>query len=300
VGTSRAGLLLVDGHRVTRLFRGIDFFGISTHRGRWFAFQRYRGNGRIISFRLDGRFAVDARTEIGGLNRGVHQIDFFEGALWIVDTYRDRIVEVPIAAIGHRWRHAARMHYPVGRVGIGREQPNHAHFNSLYRGDCGIYVIAHNETVKTCRGSELFLLDVDGSVLARELIGGSCCHNIGILDGHRVTCRSVEGTVAVGDDEVLRLDAFVRGLALGLDHHVVGMSPIGADRRQRDEGEGGVVVTTAGFRPLATLRLSGTQVLDIRRVDVPDLGLSATPRPDLKVRSFQRIGTTLTPTPPMR
>ncbi len=97
----------------------------------------------------------------------------------------------------------------------------------------------------------------------------------------QVTCRSVEGAVAVGGADVLKLDAFVRGLALGLDHHVVGLSPIGVDRVQRNEGEGGVVVTTADFQPVATIRLPGTQVLEVRRVDVADLGLSATPRPDL-------------------
>jgi hypothetical protein len=51
VGTSTAGLLLFDGGRSTRLFEGIDFFGLSRRDERWYAFQRYGNCGRIISFR---------------------------------------------------------------------------------------------------------------------------------------------------------------------------------------------------------------------------------------------------------
>lgn len=278
VGTNRAGLLLVEGPRVTRLFRGSDFYGISKRDGRWYAFHRQGGNGRIISFRLEGSRAVDPRTEIAGLNRGVHQIDFIHTDLWITDTYRDRVLVVPMRAIGRRWRSAAREIYPVGRLQIGRAQSRHAHFNSVFGWDGGVYLVAHNETVKTCRGSELFLLDDDGGVCERQEMGGSCCHNIGLLGGRQVTCRSVEGTVAVDGSEVLRLDGFARGLSLADDHHVVGVSPLGTDRVQRNEGEGGVVVTSPTFERLATVHLPQTQVHEVRRVDAPDLGLSATCR----------------------
>ncbi len=118
----------------------------------------------------------------------------------------------------------SRSSIPQAARKIGREQPNHAHFNSLFGWAGGVYLVAHNETVKTCRGSELFLLDTDGTVKGREPMGGSCCHNIAILDGRQVICRSVEGTVAVDGADVLSLDAFVRGLSLGSDHHIVGTS----------------------------------------------------------------------------
>ncbi len=116
VGCDRAGLLLFDGPRITRLFRGRDFYGISHHAGRWYAFQRYAGNGRIISFRIERHRAVDARTELAGLSRGVHQIDFIDGSLWVVDTYRDRVLVVPIEAIGRAWRRTVKEFYPAGRA----------------------------------------------------------------------------------------------------------------------------------------------------------------------------------------
>jgi hypothetical protein len=281
VGTTNAGLLLIEGPMATRLFRGTDFFGISRRDGRWYAFQRWLSNGRIISFRLEGARAVDARTEMAGLSRGVHQIDFIDGSLWVVDTYLDRLLQVPEEAVGRGWRKVARKHFPAGRSGIGRGRSGHAHFNSIYRCMHGINIVAHNETVKTGRGSEILLLASDGRVLARRELGGACCHNIGILDGREVICRSWEGTVVVDDEEVLAVGSFLRGLALGPDYHLIGKSAFESRREARNAAEGGVIVTDREFRPLATVRLADTQVCEVRRVDVADLGISATPRADL-------------------
>jgi hypothetical protein len=276
VATTHAGLLLFTGSRVRRLFRGRDFFGLTTRGGRWYAFQRVGvGSGRIISFRLDGGLAVDTRTEIAGLLRGVHQIDFVGDTLWIVDTFHDRILVVPVDAIGSHWRRRAAVHYPIGRSGIGRERPNHAHFNSVLGRDEGVYLVAHHHGAETGRDSELFLLDRDGTVRDRQPLGGSDCHNIAVLDGERVFCRSKEGTVRLGSSDVLRLDGYVRGLGLGTDFHLVGTSAIAESRDRRADGAGSVVVTDRSFVPVATAVLPRTQVYEIRRVDELDLGFSA-------------------------
>jgi hypothetical protein len=276
VATTHAGLLLFEGSRATRLFRGRDFFGLTTRDGRWYAFHRFGvGNGCIISFRLESGRAVDARAEITGLMRGVHQIDFIDDSLWIVETFQDRITVVPVDAIGEHWRGRSRERHPVGRSGIGREQPNHAHFNSIFGRDGRVYLVAHYEGAKTGRDSELFTLDPDGRVRSREPMGGSDCHNIAFLDDQRVFCRSKEGTVRVAGEDVLRLDGYVRGLALGDDFQIVGTSPEAADRARRSEGAGSVVITDRSFKPVATITLPGTQVYEVRRTDRPDLGLSA-------------------------
>jgi hypothetical protein len=281
VGTSHAGLLLFQGPRATQLFRGSDFFGISRRGDRWYAFQRYLSNGRIISFRLDHGRASDARTEVAGLSRGVHQIDFIDDSLWVVDTYHDRLLEIPVEALGRGWRRRVRQHHPIGRRGLGRERPRHAHFNSIYRCGGGILLVAHNDTVKSRRGSELFVLDSSGSVVARTPMGGSCCHNVGIIAGKMVTCRSLEGCVAVDGHEVLAGEGFLRGLALGPDFHVIGRSACEGDRLVRHLGDGGLIITSTDFTRVASIRLTGTAVHEVRRVDIEDLCLSMTPRPDL-------------------
>lgn len=283
VATTHAGLLLFDGARARRLFHGRDFFGLTTRGGRWYAFYRFAvGNGCIISFRIEGGRAVDARVELTGLLRGVHQADFIDGALWIVDTFQDRVVVVPVDAIGDGWRQRVAFYYPVGRTAIRREKPNHAHFNSILGWTGGIYLVAHYEGAKTGRDSELFLLDRDGSVRGREPMGGMDCHNIALLDGERVYCRSKEGTVCKGGNDVLRLKGYTRGLALGDDFHVVGTSAIADSREQRASGSGSVVITDRGFTPLAKMTIPRTQVYDVRRVDAADLGLSSPQRrPDV-------------------
>jgi hypothetical protein len=276
VSTTHAGLLLFEASRARRLFQGRDFFGITTREGRWYAFHRSAvANGSIISFRLEDGRAVDARTELAGLSRGVHQIDFIDGKLWIVDTYRDRVLVVPADAIGKHWRRRSVVHYPVGRSGIGVGQPNHAHFNSVQGCDGRIYLVAHYWGSMTGRDSELFSFDPDGTVRGSEPMGGHDCHNIGFIDDRPVFCRSKEGTVCVSGKDVLRVDGYARGLALGDDFHIVGTSTVEADRSLRGEGNGGVVITDRDFKPLATIVLPRTQVYEVRRCDAPDLGLSA-------------------------
>jgi hypothetical protein len=279
VGTSAAGLLLFDGARMVRLFDGYPrtedgsggYYGISHRDGRWFVYQAILATGRVISFRLEGDRAVDVRAEIEGLPRAIHQIDFIDDELWIIATFHNRIIVVPAAAIGKHWREAARVYHPTGARDI--LLGNTSHFNSVYGADGAVHVVAHNETHKTGKPSEAFVLDRAGRVLERrDLVGGSC-HNIAPVDGGWVTCWSWEGSVGVDGREVLSLGGFTRGLALGSDHHVVGASGV-ATRATRDQADSRIVITDAGFRPVATLHVARTQVHEIRRVDSLDLGLS--------------------------
>jgi hypothetical protein len=281
--TSAAGLLLFDGARATTLFDAYTrrqdgmggFYGISRRGERWYAYQRVAATGRLISFRLDGDRAVDARTEMAGGPRSVHQIDFIGDVLWLVDTYNNRVLEVPAAALGNGWRRAVREHYPNGRLVDGVRSPNYSHFNSVFGVGGTTWLVAHNESVKTHRHSELFVLGPDGALLERRDLGGSCCHNICLLDGEPVSCRSWEGTVNVAGRDVLSLGSFTRGLSLGPDHHLVGASGIETQRAARDLARSRIVVTDPAFVPVATLHLGHTQVHELRRVDVEDLGLSA-------------------------
>jgi hypothetical protein len=152
--------------------------------------------------------------------------------------------------------------------------------------------VAHNDTVRTRRSSELYLLDGSGGVIERVPMGGSCCHNVGVVAGRLVTRRSLEGCVVVDGREVLAGQGFLRGLGIGPDYFVIGRSACQGDRRARQLGEGGVIITGTDFSPLASIRLTGTTVHDVRRVDVADLGLSMTPRPDLDgltIESLTRI-----------
>lgn len=287
VGTSAAGLLLFDGPEVVQLFDryarrhddGIGgYYGITRRGDRWYVYHRVAATGRVISFRLEGRRAVDARTELSGLSRSVHQIDFIDDDLWVVDTYDNRVLVVPAAALGRGWRRAARVLYPNGVLASGVSSENYSHFNSVYGWGGTVCLVAHNETTKTQRRSELFLLDRDGQVIGRQDLGGSCCHNVARLDGEWVTCCSWEGTVTLGGREVLSLGSFTRGLALGPDFHVIGASGIESRRAARDLSRSRIVITDRSFAPLATISLRHTQVQEVRRVDVDDLGLSDTSR----------------------
>ena len=280
VATTDAGLLLFEGPHARRLFRGRDFFGISLEG---------RALVRLPGFRSRPRLHLLVPARGGPCGRCPGRGRRPDAGCPPDRLHRRQLVDrryLPGQGRGRAGRRPRRRLAPIAprcttrsvARRIGREQSNHAHFNSILGWDGGIYLIAHHEGAKTGRDSELFLLDHDGTVRDRAPLGAVDCHNIGLLEGEQVVCRSKERTVCVSGQVVLRLDSYTRGLALGDDFQIVGTSTEAASREERAQGHGGVVVTDRDFTPLATIVLAGTQVNEIRRVDRPDLGLSSMQR----------------------
>lgn len=281
VGTGSVGLLHVRTDGARRLLDGGWYYGLTTSKGRWFAFERTSSRGRVVSFALDGTGGV--RTLVWGLHFGVHQIDVVDGRLLVLDTHHNRLLAYETAAGGPRWwSRTARQVLPAGALAGGRRSANYAHFNSVFADEEAVYLVAHNAWTRTGRPSELYRLDHDLQLLDVRLLDGHDCHNYCRLPddprGQEVYLDSAAGAVVVDGETVHRSLWFLRGLAVGRGHQLVGASERSSatSRAGGDVGNGRVLVFDADWQHVGTVVVPHTQIFEIRLTDEPDLALSRT------------------------
>lgn len=275
--TAGAGLLLYSNGRFFKLLAGRKCFGLTRHGDRWYTFLSTRSQcGKIISFRLDADKARDVRTVLWGLSGGVHQIDFVDDELFVMDTYNNRILIYPHETLGRKrhWRSRAKSIYPCGMLDHGRDSSNYAHLNSVFASGGRIHLLAHNETMKSGRSSEEIVLRDDLEIETVQDLGGGNCHNLYVDDKLCVVCRSKEGTLAVNGVDVLSVSGFTRGFSISENHLVLGASDFQQDRSRRKDADGWIFVCDLDFRIRSTIRLPRVSVHEIRQVDRPDLSLS--------------------------
>jgi hypothetical protein len=262
---TKAGLFLCTPHSSRRVMDG-HFYGM-TFAGRTLlifeALPRIR-RGRVIAIDDMGRCSIILR----GLSHGCHQIEFWNGSLYVVDSYNNRILRFA----GGDWRPTGTFH-PLGRLDRGRASANYAHMNSLLFRGGRAFIICHNETQKTGRVSEILICDLEFNILERRALEAGNAHNIAFLDGMPVICDSAGGTVTDGRRCYAKYACFTRGLAIAPDMIAVGESEYG-NREKRPELSGWIDFHRRDWSLIARLPLPG-MVQEIRALFAPDLGLSA-------------------------
>jgi hypothetical protein len=224
VVASRQGLYAVrrDGWR--QLVTG-HFFGIVCVGEELYAFrhgpspQDDPNSGCIVHYAWRGGALVETGIAVEGLDHNCHQIDFFDGAFFIVDTFNQSILEYDAG-----WRPRAR-HQILPPA--PRDSPEHAHINSIAGSADTVWVMLHNFQ----RGRSSEIVEFDRGFRERSRISLPChgCHDIlPLADGRLLTCLSPRGEIQAGSDEVHRIDGlWTRGLAAGPDEIAVGSSLFG-------------------------------------------------------------------------
>jgi len=278
IATSSKGLLKYQSGKVDQLISGKGYYGLTCYEDTWFAFHKTGFHGRIISFKLTNGKITDITTKIWGLSRGIHQIDLIDkDTMAVVDTYNNCILEYKnFSKLNNcNWRSYTKKIYPNGKLTKGRRSANYNHFNSIYKYDNQLYVIAHNATSKTKRKSELYVLDLDYGVIEVKEINGSNCHNIYKDDQMEIICKSGEGTVQVNGNDQLDVDLFTRGVSISEDYFIFGGSEISNIRNKRDRTNGKIFITDKKFQILTSQEIFQTQISEIRRVDHVEYTLSS-------------------------
>jgi hypothetical protein len=263
------GLYLLREGRIRLLARG-RFYGLAREGSAHYVYCSHpRGAaGSIYRFALDaGRVSVSRRV-FSGLSRGVHQIDVVDDRLLVCDSYRNELV-----VLDRRGRLRRRIH-PLGRLRSGRASTNYAHLNSVHAVEDRVYVLAHNETYKTGRRSEILVLDRE-DLTVREHIAdvGGCAHNVVARDGLFLVCDSLGGALTNHGHVVFKPSTFTRGLAVDDDRVLVGGS-VYSERGVRLSPDAFVYVLDRRFEHLGTVILEGAgQVHEIRLLGT-DYGIS--------------------------
>lgn len=198
-----------------------------------------------------------ARVVIPYLTRGTHQLDWFDNRLWVTQTYSNGLSQYDSSGkLLQTW-------FPGGRV-RDRKAASYCHFNSvLVSGQGDVWLLAHNETCKNGKLSELYRLCAqDGSIIEIIPTDANSAHNIAFLNGKFVLCDSfgqdLKGRgLRVGSKLVLDTPSeFIRGLAANDKFVAVGSSVI-ADREKRDNGNGGVYILDREYKQLCKFILHG-------------------------------------------
>ncbi|MBQ1026185.1 hypothetical protein [Micromonospora sp. C95] len=220
----------------------------------------------------------DPVYHIWGLNRWVHQIDFIDDDLAVVDTLRNRILVYPdIDSLSSR--HCSvnrRIIAPAATGRKGRLSPHYRHFNSIYRHGGKIYVVAHNHSIVTGKESEIWVFDSAWRLLGILKTGGNCCHNVVSHEEGLITNHSLEQTVLLDGREVARVKGFNRGIAYDGEYILIGGSVFAKEYAQRDNDDGYIEVFDRRFEPVGRIVLPRCSMRDVRFLN-NDRGLSNHP-----------------------
>jgi hypothetical protein len=250
-------------------------FGLTLRGGRVYAFQLTGRHGRVVSFDAGENRPDRIVTHLYGFNRWIHQLDFVDDELVVVDTLRNRLLIYPDVERARR-RSCATSHRTIPLTPAdrrGRESPNYRHFNSIYRHGAAIYVMAHNHTFVTGRKSEIWILDRRYRLQEVLPAGGSCCHNMIMHETGLITCRSLEQTVAVGGHDVFKAAGFTRGAAYDGKWLLIGCSTFAEDFAGRDHDDSKVAVLASDMTVLGHVNFPRSSIRDIRLL-TGDRGLS--------------------------
>jgi len=268
---SRRGIFLVDhdGHR--QIAPGY-FFGVTIQAGDLYCFRTVASpeardnpdSGSIVRYQYRDGALGGPDILVEGLDYNCHQVDFFDGSFWVVDSGRQRVLEYDSG-----WRLVAEH-----RIGpeAARRGPDDPHVNSfLGRGD-RIWLMFHN--AYRGRPSEIVECDRCFREIGRTILPSSACHDLVALeDGSLLYCESSKGRIASPGGHAHMIDSlYTRGLAVGTDEIAVGSSLYGA-RTARGLLPGFVTFLDRDYNRIARIHLPAAPT-QIRRLDGADLSLS--------------------------
>lgn len=270
---SRQGLYRVDHAGYRKLVDG-HFFGVTVRDGWVYCFRTVPlveaeadpNSGSLVRYPyLDGALGAPELL-VDGLDYNGHQVAFFDGAFWLVDSGNQQILEFDAG-----WNCKAHRIGPA----VERRSADDAHINSFHGKDDRIYLMFHNGHRKV--PSEIVEFDRDFTELRRTQLPSTGCHDVVPLeDGSLLYCDSIRGRIALVGGGAHKIDElYTRGLAVGAHEIAVGSSLYGA-RASRNLLPGFVTFLDRAYQRIARVYLPAAPT-QICRLDGRDLSLS-TPR----------------------
>lgn len=255
---SHSGVFAVAKDRVCTAIHGW-FFGICRHENQFYLYEncglrdRSVYLGRIVRIDLiNGRLA-NPTVLVTGLHTNCHQVRVIDGLLCVVDTANQAIRRYTLDGELVDVKHP----FPVARS--NSRTGKYLHLNSVAKIGSRIAVMRHNGKALPEKASELAWLDADWNLLSLHPLDGQWCHDI-VEDEHGVLwhCGSKAGQLLASDGRKVAIsdDMLTRGLAIGDDRIIVGISSFGP-RETRHALLGGVVILDRAFNRIADIELDG-------------------------------------------
>lgn len=269
---SREGLYVVNRAGWRRVAEGY-FFGVTVRGSHVYCFrtvsravaQAQPRSGQIVRYRCtpDGPF-LGEEVLVDRLDHNCHQVDFFDGSFYVVDTRGQRLLE-----FDEDWQRA-KIHQILPPAAEGTA--DYAHMNSFLGWNDAIYVMLHN--ARREQPSQVVEFDRGFRERRRITLSTPGCHDIVRLeDGRLLFCESQKSQLCCDDGSSHPIDKLLtRGLAVGEDEIAVGSSLFGA-RIVRKLLPGFVTFLDRSYRRVARIHLPAAPT-QIRRLNGADLSLS--------------------------
>lgn len=280
---TKTGLMYYDGDTLWRLHSG-RVYGITKWQGRWYTTWNHQVTlgekplgsvASIISFRFDEGQVTELRVEAAMLDEEVHQIDAYSERLYLTDTGYNRVIEYQIKEPSQRLvKHG--VHYPNGMLQDGKDSPNYAHINSVFRKGASIYLMYHNHTKYSGRPSQIARLNEEWGLQEIIETSGDSAHNVCVDEGELVFCDSRGGQLVKGGETYWESNVYLRGLAATEHYWLVGGSAF-AERGDRDETPGYVYLidkNTAETENIMRIPDCGS-LYEVRITSEPDFCMSS-------------------------
>lgn len=275
--TTTTGLFYISDGECYKLLKG-RFTGLTRYKDRYFIAEELfeTKRCRIMSFLLENGEVVSMRNVYSVTDRGgFHQIDFIENKIYLADTHNNNITVLSQHGVVECKIFPNRVH-TSNRPNHNTDSQYYCHYNSVFGHAGNIYVLAHNETSKTGKVSQVYAIDqknYECSIELPEIICGGNSHNILLHNGHFFICDSLNGNFLCDGQTVLDTPYFTRGLAMNKEYIAIGCSEW-AERFNRNETKGFIYLINHQFEMVKSYELGQLgQVYDIRLLG-GDYGLS--------------------------
>jgi hypothetical protein len=263
LGTNK-GLMLWNDGKSECLLGGI-VYGISKFNDRWYCYRTFKNESYVLELSFQGD-NLEVIRPVLQCSEKVHQIDFINEKLVIVDTAKNRILIYPTFDS-----------FPTTVLPNGIQTDGYVdsylHLNSIFCYNDVLYVIAHNQGVRfRKRLSKLYKISMnDYSVFECVELRGVGCHNIYVDNDGILFLDSLNGNVMRNDQYVAKFDGYLRGLSIIDDNYVIGSTAFASSRSDRNLGSILIFDKDLG---LLSKNPVDYAIFEIRCFDKPDYSLS--------------------------
>lgn len=265
---AKQALFQLRGSKLYLILRG-NFYGTSKTGKEVYVFQRLKPKGKILKFKSDRDYWLTSpEIFMKDLSPGCHQLDIFQGKLYICDSYNNRIIETDLND-----KQNTKHYYPLGKLDNGKESQNYGHMNSIFINEDKIIIMCHNTTQKTGRPSQILLLGRDCSILEEIDAPAGSAHNVIPFNDSFLYCDSMNGNLNLGNKIIFKASCFTRGLSVSDSYILMGGGEY-ASRDVREYGKGYLFILDKNSLKLLHKVDLTSMVQEIRRLDGPDIGLS--------------------------
>jgi len=259
VGTSRNLFLIKDDKVISILDDKDTYYGITWSPTQLFVVERRK---ECITMFQEGMPLVYF-TFPDGLKE-LHALHYNSG-LYAIETQRNCIVEIGFENEGFK------RHFHRG------DEETHYHINTMFCTDDYIYVVEHNNTVKTGNRSMVVVYNYDFKFIREYKDMGNSSHNVCVDDGYMYVCNSMEQSIIkmnmeTEEKEIIDMSQYHSGLTRGIsfvgDRRYVGISEFATRKERHLGGNVAILEFDKDWNFLNKIRIKGCgQLLEIRVIE---------------------------------